>query len=106
MPGLSEYRDRKAVAAYAGLSPRHNQSGLSPGRSRLCKAGNAKLRKSLYYPALAAMRSNPLIRPFVERLQARGKRPMVIIAAVMRKLLVMAYGILKTGRAFAAQPAS
>ena len=89
----------------AGLSPRHNQSGLFPGRSRLCKAGNANLRKALYWPAISAMRYNPVLRAFAQRLYRRGKRKMVIIAAVMRKLLTLAYGVLKGGRAFIAQPA-
>jgi transposase len=97
MPNLSEFRDVKAVAAYAGLSPRHNQSGLFQGQSRLCKAGNSYLRKSLYFPALTAMRLNPTIRAFAGRLEARGKRKMVIVTAAMRKLLILAYGVLKSG---------
>lgn len=105
IPNLSEFRDVKAVAAHAGLSPKHNQSGLWTGRSKLCKAGNARLRKLLFFPALVAMKKNPVIREFAERLAARGKRPMVIVAAVMRKLLIIAYGVLKSRRPFIA-PAS
>lgn len=104
MPRIAEFRDVKAVAAHAGLSPKHNQSGLSPGRSRLCKAGNARLRKALYFPAIVAMRQNPTLRIFAERLAERGKRTMVIVAAVMRKLLTIAYGVLKGGRPFTVQP--
>jgi transposase len=100
MPNLGEFRDVKAVAAHAGLSPKHNQSGLSPGRSRLCKAGNARLRKALYFPALVAMKKNPVLVAFAQRLRERGKREMVIVAAVMRKLLTIAYGVLKGGRPF------
>ena len=51
------------------------------------------------------MRYNPVLRAFAQRLDRRGKRKMVIIAAVMRKLLTLAYGVLKGGRAFIAQPA-
>lgn len=100
MPNIEEFRDGKAVAAYAGLSPRHNQSGTFAGRSRLSKIGNAHLRHALFFPAMAAMRYNPILRPFAQRLRARGKRAMVIVAAVMRRLLVLAYGVLKSGRAF------
>lgn len=106
MPGLSEFRDVKAVAAYAGLSPRHNQSGLFHGQSRLCKAGNSYLRKSLYFPALTAMRLNPTIRAFAGRLAARGKRKMVIVTAAMRKLLTIAYGVLKTGKPYVCDAAA
>lgn len=100
LPDLAEFRDVKAVAAQAGLSPRHYQSGTNTGHSRLSKAGNAALRHALYFPAIVAMKHNPTIRSFAGRLRARGKQPMVIIAACMRKLLTIAYGVLKSGRAF------
>lgn len=105
VPNLSELRDVKAVAANAGLSPAHNQSGLSAGHSKLCKAGNARLRKILFFPALVAIKKNPILKAFADRLKARGKRPMVVVAAVMRKLLIIIYGVLKSGRPFMA-PAS
>jgi hypothetical protein len=43
-------------------------------------------------PAITAMRWNPVLRVFAERLRAKGKRPKHIIAAVMRRLLILAYG--------------
>ena len=55
-------------------------------------------------PAITAMRCNPLLNDFAARLKARGKRPKQIIAAVMRRLLVLAYGVVKSGRPFAAAP--
>jgi transposase len=100
MPNLSEFRDVKAVAAYAGLSPRHYQSGSIEHRSRLAKTGNAHLRYALYFPALVAIRHNPAIRAFAERLRTRGKARMTIVAAAMRKLLTLAYGVLKSDRVF------
>jgi len=100
VPNIAEFRDVKAVAAYAGLSPRHYQSGSIEHRSRLAKTGNAHLRHALYFPALAAMRHNPPIRALAERLRSRGKARMTIVAAAMRKLLTLAYGVLKSGRAF------
>ena len=100
MPNISEFRDVKAVAAFAGLSPRHYQSGSIEHRTRLSKLGNAQLRRALYFPAIVAMQHNPLIRRFAERLRDRGKSKMSIIAAAMRKLLTLAYGVLKSGRAF------
>jgi transposase len=99
-PRLAEYRDAKAVAAHAGLCPAIEQSGTSLARSRLSRSGSAKLRRLLYFPAMVAMKWNPVIRSFAGRLRARGKRPMVIVAAAMRKLLVLAYGVVKSGRRF------
>lgn len=106
MPGLEHFSDVKAVGAYAGLSPQHRQSGTWSGRSRICKTGNASLRKALFFPAIVAARSNPTLHSFAARLRERGKCKMVVATAVMRKLLVIAYGVLKSGRAFSAQPAS
>ncbi len=100
MPNITEFRDVKAVGAFAGLSPRHYQSGSTEHRSRLVKTGNANLRRALYFPAITAMRHNPRIRALAERLQSRGKSKMTIVAAAMRKLLTLAYGVLKSGRAF------
>lgn len=100
MPNIAEFRDVKAVAAYAGLSPRHYQSGTIERRSRLAKSGNAHLRRALYFPAISAMRYNPPMRAFAKRLSARGKSKMTIVAAAMRKLLTLAYGVLKSKRAF------
>jgi transposase len=68
--------------------------------SRLAKAGNAELRKALYFPAIVAMQHNAILRQFVARLKERGKVKMTVIAAVMRKLLTLAYGVLKSGQPF------
>lgn len=100
IPNIAEFRDVKAVAAFAGLSPRHYQSGSLRRPSQLAKTGNANLRQALYFPAISAMRFNPILRRFAERLRDRGKSEMTIIAAVMRKLLTLAYGVLKSGRSF------
>jgi transposase len=100
MPNIAEFRSVKAVAAYAGLSPRHYESGSIRRPSRIAKTGNANLRTALYFPAISAMRYNPLLRRFAGRLRERRKSNMTIIAAVMRKLLTLAYGVLKSGRFF------
>jgi transposase len=60
------------------------------------------LRKALYLPAIVAMRANPALRAFAERLRAKGKRPKVVITAVMRKLLLLAWTLLRTGQPFSA----
>jgi transposase len=101
IPHLDRFDSAKAVAAYAGLSPRQRSSGTSiHGRPRLCKTGNARLRKALYMPAIVALRFNPILRAFADRLSTVGKHKRLIIGAVMRKLLVLAYGILRSGRRF------
>ena len=101
IPHLDRFDSAKAVAAYAGLSPRHRRSGTSiHGKPRLCKTGNARLRKALYMPAIVALRFNPVLRAFANRLGAVGKHKRLVIGAVMRKLLVLAFGILRSGKRF------
>jgi transposase len=100
MPNITEFRDVKAIGAFAGLSPQQYESGSIRKRTRLAKTGNADLRQALYWPAISAMRHNPILRQFADRLRERGKPKMTIIAAVMRKLLTLAYGVLKSGRPF------
>ncbi len=101
MSQLSAYDNARQVAAYAGLTPRQHQSGTSVrGKTGLSKIGNSRVRKALYMPALVAMRFNPVIHVFCQRLRERGKCSMVIIGAVMRKLLHLAYGVLKSRQPF------
>ena len=98
---VSQFTDARQVAAFAGLVPRLRQSGSSVrGRSSLSKVGSPRLRKSLYFPAMAALRFNPAIRAMGERLKASGKCKMVILGAAMRKLLCLAFGVLKSGKPF------
>jgi len=94
------YTSARHAAAFAGLVPRIVQSGTLRGRSRLSKIGPGRLRKALYFPAVAALRWNPTIRAVRARLHAAGKPPMVIIGAAMRKLIHLAYGVLKSGKAY------
>lgn len=94
------YTSARQAAAFAGVVPRLVESGTLRGRSRLSKIGPGRLRKALYFPAVAALRWNPTIRAMRARLEAAGKQPMVIIGAAMRKLIHLAYGVLKTGRAY------
>lgn len=98
---FEQFSSARQVAAYTGLTPSDRQSGTSvKGRPRLSKIGSSRLRKALYMPAMSAMRCNPLISQFVSRLKDKGKAGKVIVAAVMRKLIHMAFGILKSGRPF------
>ena len=66
----------------------------------MSKIGDADLRRALYMPALSAWQSNPIVQKLCERLLARGKTKMTVVGAVMHKLLVLAYGVLKSGQPF------
>jgi transposase len=98
---ITQYRSARQVAAYAGLVPRERQSGTSlRGRTRLSKIGNARLRRALYFPAITALRCSRFFQAWATGLQERGKSKKSVICAVMRKLLHIAYGVLKNAKPF------
>jgi transposase len=93
---IGAYESAKALAADAGVTPAHFESGTSVRRRpRLSKVGKASVRAALYWPAITAMRHCEAFAAFAARLAARGKAKGVIIGAVMRKLLHVVYGVLK-----------
>jgi transposase len=98
---MDRLRNSRAAAAYAGLTPCFRESGTSVhGRPRLSKIGNAKLRRGIYMAALAAMRGNSPLAVFGKRLKDAGKCGKVATAAVMRKLVTVAYAVLKSGQTY------
>jgi transposase len=101
LPELKNFPTGRELAAYAGVTPRHFQSGTS-GKTRtpMSKAGNSQLRKHLFFPAMSAMRFNPICKEFATRLKAQGKPQIVIIGAIMNKLLHIIYGVLKHQKPF------
>lgn len=98
---VQRFEHAKALAAFVGLNPTVHQSGSSVrGKPHLSKKGNSVLRRALYMPAIVARRYNPVIKEFADHLKKAGKPNMVIIGAVMRKLIHIIYGVLKSGRPF------
>jgi transposase len=98
---LPEEMTVRQWVAHAGLDPRKHQSGDSiEKRERISKVGNVRLRRALYMPALVAIQWEPNIGAFYEKLLAKGKKPIVAVVAVMRKLLHSIYGMLKHGQDF------
>lgn len=101
MYDLADYKDAHAAAADAGVNPAHYESGATIRRPpKLSKVGKAAVRGALYWPAITAIRFNPVVRALAERLQQQNKPKKVIIAAAMRKLIHIAYGVLKNKTPF------
>ena len=91
----------KKQTAHAGLAPGMKESGSSVhGKPHICKIGSKRLRKCLYFPTVVAIRYNPLVACFYHRLRKKGKPKMVALAACMRKLLVIAVGVLNNKTPF------
>ncbi len=86
--------DRRAVAALVGVAPFARDSGLMKGR-RTIWGGRAPVRAVLYMAALVAVRHNPTLRAFYQRLLTAGKAKKLALTAAMRKLLVILNAILR-----------
>lgn len=89
--------NRREIAALVGVAPMANDSGGSKGRRRV-QGGRFEIRRVLYMAALTAVRYNPAIRSFYERLKAAGKLPKVALVACMRKLLTTLNAMVRTGK--------
>ena len=101
LPEISNFNNAKQLAAYAGLNPAIRESGSSVrGRGRISHIGSAHLRKLLFLPAMSALRYNPIIKEFGDRLKAKQKNGKVVLVAAMRKLLHIIFGVLKSGEFF------
>jgi transposase len=92
-----DFRSARQAAAFLGLVPVLEESGTSVKlRSRLSKAGAPGIRRKLYMGAVVAIRRNPDISDQYARLKARGKPSLSALGAAMRKLVHIAYGVLKS----------
>ncbi len=89
------YHSAREVAAFAGVTAKKRPSGSRLRQTNLCKLGNGRIRQGWYFPALVAKRHNQLIKEFAKRLEQNGKSQMQIVCAAMRKLLHIAFGVLK-----------
>ncbi|MBF0803903.1 MULTISPECIES: IS110 family transposase [unclassified Neisseria] len=91
----AKMKTARQLAAYLGLDPKQNQSGTSiNGRPRISKTGKSQERAALYMPALVAYRMKAF-PAFIGRLKAKKKPPKLIIVAIMRKLVTIAFHLLK-----------
>lgn len=101
IPDIRLFDNVRQLVAFAGLNPQHHQSGTSiRGQTKISKMGSASMRATLYMPAIVAKSHNPILRALAERLQHRGLCQMEIVVALMRKLLHLVYGILKSRQPF------
>lgn len=84
--------------AYAGLDPRPYESGTSTNKPRrITKAGNRYLREALFFPALVASQKDKNVSAYYQKMIGAGKKPMQVIVAIMRKLLLALWGMLHSG---------
>jgi transposase len=93
LPELGQL-NRKQIAALVGLAPLNCESGILRGR-RIIWGGRGRVRAALYMSTLVAIKHNPALRPFYERLLAAGKPKKVALTACMHKLLLALNALLR-----------
>lgn len=93
LPELGQL-DRRAITALVGLAPFNRDSGVMRGR-RSIYGGRSHVRSMLYMAATTAIRCNPVIRDFYQRLRSRGKPHKVAMVACMRKMLTILNAMLR-----------
>ena len=97
----ARFRSANALAAYLGVVPGLKQSGKSNNaRAPIAPMGNARLRMALWMPIVGAVRRNPWLRAFYQRLRAAGKPAKVALVAAMRKLMHAVYSVAKHRKPF------
>jgi transposase len=97
--------NRKQIAALVGVAPLNNDSGKSEGKRRTW-GGRAAVRAVLYMASLTAVRFNPVIRAFHDRLLAKGKAQKLVLVACMRKLLTILNAMARDSRPWTPQLAA
>jgi transposase len=96
LPELGHLSNR-AIGKLVGVAPLNRDSGMHHGK-RSTSGGRAAVRTALYMPTLVAVRHNPVIRAFYQRLVTAGKAKKVALVACMRKLLVILNAIVRSGK--------
>jgi transposase len=92
---LAPDMNAKQWVAYAGLDPKPHQSGQADAPRHISRQGSRQLRAALYMPALVAVRFNPAVRTYYERLTSRAVPKLQAIVAVMRKILHAIWGMFR-----------
>jgi transposase len=91
---------QKQLASYAGYDVVFNDSGMKKGKTSISKKGNKFLRNAVFMPALSAIRHNPQMKAFYQRLVAKGKNKKLALIAVARKLLLLIYTLWKNNSVY------
>ncbi len=89
--GFQGIRSAKQLTSYTGYDVVHRESGLYKGKTSISKKGNSHIRSSLHMPSMTAVRCNPTLKPFYDRLKARKAKPIIALVAVQRKLLCLMF---------------
>lgn len=90
---VMSFEEGRLVSTFFGVSPKKHESGRFKGQSRISKQGNGPMRSDFYCAARTAVRFNPVLKEFFERLIAKGLKRKQALVAVVRKLLIYCWAI-------------
>lgn len=93
--GFATVENGKQLTSYVGYDVVIRDSGSFKGKQRISKKGNKNIRAILHMPSMAAVRVNPTLKPFYERLKPNKIKPIIALVAVQRKLLILMYTLWK-----------
>ncbi|MGL5075422.1 MAG: IS110 family transposase [Waterburya sp.] len=99
LPELGQI-SHKSISYLVGVAPLNRDSGKFRGKRRIW-GGRVKIRCMLYMAALVAVRFNPVIKAFYERLIGKGKLKKVALTACMHKLLIILNAMMKNNQTWA-----
>lgn len=89
--GFGLFTSAKQLVSYSGYDVVLRESGNFKGKTRISKKGNKHIRAVLHMPSMTAIRVNPTLKPFYERLKSKKEKPIVALVGVQRKLLTLMY---------------
>lgn len=101
--GFSTINNAKQLVSYTGYDVVLRQSGNYTGKTKISKKGNKHIRAILHMPSMTAIRLNPTLKPFYERLKPKKAKPLIALVAVQRKLLVLMYSLWKNDQYYDAE---
>jgi len=93
--GFELINSGKQLSSYAGYDVVIKESGSYRGKTRISKKGNNHIRAVMHMPSMAAVRVNPTLKIFYERLKPKKVKPLIALVAVQRKLLILMYTLWK-----------
>ncbi len=91
--GFHGITSAKQLTSYTGYDVVHRESGLYKGKTSISKRGNSYIRAALHMPSLTAVRCNPTLKPFYQRLKEKKSKPIIALVAVQRKLLCLMFSL-------------
>ena len=97
---IRRFDNVRQVVAFIGINPRQHQSGKRYFTQGISRMGRRELRAALFLPAMTARHRDSNFAAFAKRLEAKQLKFKQVIVAVMRKLIHVVYGVLKSGKAY------